>query len=139
MRKYLYIGLGGALGSLIRYLMSNFIASRARVNLPLNTFIINITGCLLLGFIMTLALEFVKMNTDLRLAVTTGFIGSYTTFSTFTNEMNAMLMNNKTVVFALYLLLSLGAGIVSIWLGTITARKYFSRKPELASEGRDTQ
>jgi fluoride exporter len=125
MRRYLYIGGAGVLGSLTRYFVSNLIAINVSTGFPLNTFIINISGCFLLGFFLTSVLEFIQIDPDVRLAVATGFIGSYTTFSTFTNEINTLFMKQELLLVLFYFILSFVAGVMSIWIGVICSRKYF--------------
>lgn len=134
MKRYFYIGLGGIFGSLARFLLSSIIAQWTTMSFPINTFLINVSGCLLLGFFLTAALEFIEINPNLRLSISTGFIGSYTTFSTFTNELNMLLISQNYLIVILYFLISFLFGVFSIWLGTITARKYFCRIKFVESE-----
>jgi CrcB protein len=127
MRRYICVGVGGILGSLSRYLLSILIGGNILLGFPVNTFIINISGCLFLGFFLTMALEFIEVDSNLRLLITTGFIGSYTTFSTFTNEINTLVYKNSIIIPMLYFASSLVFGVLSIWLGTIAARRIFCR------------
>lgn len=125
MKRHLYIGIGGILGSLSRYYVSGIVDQGFHSDFPIGTFIINITGCFILGFFLTAVLEFIEMDSNYRLAVSTGFIGSYTTFSTFTNEINTMLIKHNLIISGVYIISSFAIGILSIWLGMVAARKYF--------------
>lgn len=127
MKKYMYIGIGGILGSLARYFLSGLIIN-IYSGFPLNTFLINISGCVILGFFLTIALEYIEIDANVRLGISTGFVGSYTTFSTFTNEINMLLNSGSYIILSVYFLSSLIAGILSIWLGTAAARRLFIRR-----------
>src|SRR2546428_9842217 len=80
----LYVGLGGALGSVSRYALTYVIQSRSLSPFPIATLLINVTGSLLLGFVMRFATESTSLSAETRLLLTTGFCGGYTTFSPFT-------------------------------------------------------
>lgn len=78
--------IGGAIGSLVRLLVGAAIQQRAGLAFPLGTFVINVTGSFLLGFIMRFALDTTAVTPVVRALLTTGFCGGYTTFSTFSYE-----------------------------------------------------
>lgn len=85
--QYVFIALGGAIGALCRFLVGKYIQSLLPGStFPWGTFVINITGSFLLGLISTLLAERVLVNPNWRPMVTIGFIGAYTTFSTFEYE-----------------------------------------------------
>jgi fluoride exporter len=79
------IALAGALGAPVHYLLDGFVQDRTRTTFPRGTFVVNVTGSLILGFLTGLAL-YHAFPTDARLVLGTGFCGAYTTFSTFTYE-----------------------------------------------------
>jgi CrcB protein len=91
MRMIWYVALGGAVGSVARYLLSILIQTRS-TEFPLGTLVINISGSLLLGFLLRYALESAAISPELRALATTGFCGGYTTFSAFSYE-TAMLID----------------------------------------------
>jgi CrcB protein len=80
--KYLIVGIGGFIGANARYLVGTWAAQRWGTAFPYGTFIVNITGCFVLGFFATLALR-LAWNDNWRLLIAVGFVGAFTTFSTF--------------------------------------------------------
>lgn len=124
MRKYIFIGLGGMSGALLRFLMKQIPIPLPVGVFPLNTLIINISGCLALGFVLTLSLDILDFDPDIRLGIATGFIGAYTTFSTVCKEITNLLFTGHYFLAFLYLILSCGLGFLCVYLGTILARKF---------------
>lgn len=80
--KYLYIAIGGGFGSLSRYLLSTFVMWHSNKLFPYGTLIVNLTGCFLIGMLYA-AFENTKISPDLRLFIFTGFLGGFTTFSSY--------------------------------------------------------
>jgi CrcB protein len=123
MRDFWIIGLGGWLGAYSRYRLGLAIAGRWGTTFPWGTALINVTGCLLLGFFGTWALTRpVPLATEWRLLIAVGFLGAYTTFSTFGFETVQLLKNGQTQAAALYVLGSVGLGLLAVWLGAQCAR-----------------
>jgi CrcB protein len=123
LTKYLAVAAGGALGAMARYYLNDSQLSRIAVPFPTATFVINVTGSFILGFFLTLVTERVSVHPHLRLAVAVGFVGAYTTFSTFEYE-NAKLIEGREYLTAfLYVVLSFIIGLAAVWGGIITARK----------------
>lgn len=114
MRLYLSVALGGALGCLARFAFAGFLQQRAGADFPVGTLVINVTGSFLLGFLMRYALQSAAISQELRAALTTGFCGGYTTFSTFSYETAMLMEDGEYGRAALYI----GSSVVIALLGT---------------------
>jgi CrcB protein len=122
MRDFLTIGLGAWLGAYSRYWLGTVIAQRWGTAFPWGTALINVTGCLLLGFFGTWALARpVPLATEWRLLIAVGFLGAYTTFSTFGFETLTLMRSGQLPSAALYVLGSVGCGLVAVWAGAVGA------------------
>jgi len=123
LTKYLAVAAGGAVGAMLRYYMTLSGLGRTAQPYPTATFIINITGSFIIGFFLTLVTERIPINPHVRLAVAVGFVGAYTTFSTFEYE-TARLVEGKDFLYAfLYVVLSFAVGFGAVWAGIILARQ----------------
>lgn len=123
LRIPIAISLGAIPGALSRYYLSVLFAQRFGVAFPYGTFFINLTGCLVMGFFVTYTLERVTtIPLEIRLMVTTGFLGAYTTFSTYGLESFNLLRDRNYTYFNLYWLGSALLGIASVQLGVFLAR-----------------
>lgn len=121
--NFLMLATGAVLGASSRYYLGLWIASRLGTGFPYGTFLINVTGSLVLGFFGTLALDRAAViPTELRLLVAVGFAGSYTTFSTYTFETLRLLEDGDFLLALLYALGSVLAGLLSVYLGVVIAR-----------------
>lgn len=117
----LLVAIGGALGSVLRYLTSLFVAHYFSGKFPLATFIINFIGCFLIGVFLHFSL---RADEKLKYLFVIGFCGGFTTFSTFANE-NLQLFQNGNYILALgYTLASVVLGILAVWLGMVAMRAY---------------
>jgi CrcB protein len=123
LTKYLAVAAGGALGAMARYYLNGSQLSRIAVPFPTATFVINVTGSFILGFFLTLVTERVSVNPHLRLAVAVGFVGAYTTFSTFEYENARLIEGREYLTTFLYVVLSFIVGFAAVWGGIIMARK----------------
>jgi len=121
LQKYLLIAAGGALGSIARYWVGSTIAGRMGTRFPLGTFVINLTACLIIGFSLTYLGKRVELSPAWRFFVPIGFIGAYSTFSTYEWETLTTLRSGAFALGALYALGSLIAGLVAVWLGALLA------------------
>ncbi|MHB1420360.1 MAG: fluoride efflux transporter CrcB [Bacillota bacterium] len=119
---YLYIGAGGFLGAILRYALGQAITHLWTGNYPLGTFLINLTGCFILGLFLTLTFEWLSVGPNLRLGIATGLLGAFTTFSTFTFEVLGLLDRGLPGLAVGYAVLSMLLGLCTIWLGHIAAR-----------------
>ncbi|MCY7385868.1 MAG: fluoride efflux transporter CrcB [Microcoleus sp. CAN_BIN18] len=123
LRHPIAISLGAVAGALSRYYITLWFANRFGTAFPYGTFFINITGCLAMGFFITLVFE--RMPTvpsEVRLMVATGFLGAYTTFSTYGLESNVLLGDRAYSLAASYWAGSAILGVIAVQLGAMLAR-----------------
>jgi fluoride exporter len=123
MEKYLIVMLGGAIGSLARYLAGTAIMSRFTGRFPLGTVIVNVTGCFLIGAIMTLLTQKTAPHPNWRLFLVVGFLGGYTTFSSFAWETYVAARDGSPWVGLLNVITSVILGYFAVWLGAISVNR----------------
>lgn len=121
MQKYLYIALGGALGTVARYWVGTTVSGRLGARFPYGTFVVNISACLVIGFVVTFLGRRVEINPVWRYLVPIGFVGAYSTFSTYEWETLATLRSGAFVLAAFYALGSLVLGLAAVWGGSLLA------------------
>ena len=122
MANFLIIGLGGFLGAIARYVVALWIGQRWGRIFPLGTFVVNISGCFLISFLMSLFTEKFMVNPQLRLFLVVGFLGAYTTFSTFEYETGALVRDGEWTFALANILLSVTAGFVALKAGEYIAK-----------------
>ena len=123
MTKILSVAAGGAIGSVARYLLSISPLAGTSEKFPVPTFVINVTGSFLIGFLFILLTERFPASESLRLAVIVGFLGAYTTFSTFEFELLWLTKERYVAAAFLYLFLSIAAGFAGVIAGISLARR----------------
>lgn len=122
MSRALLVGLGGFIGSVARYWVSGFVQGLSGPTFPFGTFAVNVLGGFLLGLIASLSLERGLIAPDLRLLLTVGMCGGFTTMSTFSYE-TVELMRDGELLASLYNVTgTVVACCVAVWLGGLTAR-----------------
>ena len=121
MQKYFWIAFGGALGSMARYWVGSTIGGRMGAKFPYGTFVINITACVIIGFSLTFLAKRVEINSAWRLLVPVGFIGAYSTFSTYEWETLSTIRTGALVMAAVYAVSSLILGLAAVWFGSVIA------------------
>jgi CrcB protein len=121
--RYLAVALGGAIGACLRYYIGGSAVARAFGAFPTATFIINITGSFIIGFFLTLATEKIMIDPHVRLTFAVGFVGAYTTFSTFEYETARLIEEKQMLIALLNVILSVVVGFVAVWGGIIAARE----------------
>jgi len=114
---------GGATGSLTRYVLGNAIMTRMGARFPYGTVFINITGSFLIGFVMTLLTERANPNPNLRPLLVVGFLGGYTTFSSFEWETLGLMRDGAWLMGLLNMIGSVVVGYAAVWLGALAASK----------------
>jgi CrcB protein len=123
IKQLLFVGLGGGVGSISRYLLSLLAGKQPFTFLfPFATFTVNITGCILIGFLAGLSARYDLLDKDLKLLLVTGFCGGYTTFSTFSLENLRLLEHHHYLSFAFYIAGSCLIGIAGVGLGMYLSR-----------------
>ena len=122
MIKYLMVGIGGFLGAVARFWLDGFVSERLGATFPYGTFIINCTGSFLIGLVITIFAERAHWNPNWRYLIAIGFIGAYTTFSTFEYETLQTIQSSEFLIGGLYVGLSVVIGFVSVWLGVVAGR-----------------
>ena len=123
MLKYLLILIGGGAGSLARFFVANAIAARWATRYPWGTVIVNLTGCFLIGLIMTLLTGRGQLDSNWRFVLVIGFLGGYTTFSSFEWETFALLRSHGFWIGLANVAGSVTFGYVAVWLGTLFSRR----------------
>jgi fluoride exporter len=124
LQKYLLIALGGALGSLARYWVGSAVASRLGTRFFYGTFIVNLTACLIVGFFLNLIARHAQINPAWRFLIPIGFVGAYSTFSTFEWETFTALQTGAFLTASLYVSLSFLLGLIAVWLGVLLANLF---------------
>ena len=121
MQRYLLIAFGGALGSMARYWVGSTIANRMGTKFPYGTFVINITACMIIGFSLTFLAKRADLNPAWRFLVPVGFIGAYSTFSTYEWETLSTIRTGAFLLAASYAVSSLILGLAAVWGGSVLA------------------
>ncbi len=120
----LYIGLGGFLGACFRYLNGEFLTGiLAHLKVPYPTLITNLLACFAFGLLFPLAEHYSWFSENLRRFVFVGFLGGFSTYSSFMFEMFALLEKGNWLICLQYLFLHLGLGILVVWLGILLGLK----------------
>lgn len=122
--KIISIAIGGAFGAVARYLVNVSPLQNFLKPFPFPTFLINITGSFLIGFLLIFLTDKLAAGENLRLAITVGFLGAFTTFSTFELELWNLLRENQYLTAFLYLFSSVAVGFFGVAAGISLARKF---------------
>ena len=130
MRKYIFIGCGSFVGAALRYLVKGIQIYNYHENVPLNTLLINVFGALIIAFILTIAYEVWAFDSDIRLGLTTGLLGAFTTFSTLCKETVGLLQDGYYFSAISYMTVSVMLGLASVYFGVVLARKIGSKMTE---------
>ena len=117
MKTILLIGLGGGVGSILRYLTTVAVNRLWPATFPWGTFTVNMAGSFLVGILVGFFGRQLPVNTDVRFLLITGFCGGYTTFSTFASENISLLQSGQSLTAFAYMAGSLLAGLLAVWIG----------------------
>jgi CrcB protein len=117
IKNFLIVGLGGAVGSMLRYGVQKICQVQTAGAFPTGTLLVNIGGCFLIGILWSLVSRSLTWNDEMKLLLMTGFCGGFTTFSAFTLEGIGLLKENKTALFFIYLTASVVGGLLATFIG----------------------
>lgn len=127
LKNILLVALGGAAGSVARYLLSKAIQDTAATAFPWGTMAVNVAGCLLIGLLYGLAAgDGTRLGADLKLMLTVGCCGGFTTFSTFANESLTLAKSGDALLSAAYIGSSVALGIIAVMAGAQLAKAFAS-------------
>ncbi len=121
--KILSVALGGAFGAVARYLLNISPLAQVFEKFPFPTFLINIIGSFLIGFLMIVFADKLEVSENVRMAVIVGFLGAFTTFSTFEMEIFTLMRERQLLVAFLYLFLSVSVGFIGVLAGVALGRR----------------
>jgi CrcB protein len=117
VKSMLYAGIGGFIGTVLRFLVSKYFQVNFDTVFPWGTLVINIAGSFLIGIFLGIFEKGFMMSSEWRLFFTVGICGGFTTFSTFSNDSFMLLQNKEILKFSLYAGMSFVFGIVSVLIG----------------------
>lgn len=120
--KYLLVWFGGGLGSILRFWVGSYVSGKTGTRFPYGTLFINCTASFLIGLIITLLAEKAHWNPNLRYLIPIGFIGGYSTFSTFEYETFRVMQDGGLWPALANVILSVVVGFFAVWLGVIVGR-----------------
>ena len=122
MLKYLMVGIGGGLGSMLRFWLGSYIGTRMGTRFPYGTFVINITGSFLIGVVFAFLTARTQWSPNWRYLIPIGFIGGYTTFSSFEYETLQTIRDGQIGLGLLYVGASVAVGFAAVWGGMMAGR-----------------
>lgn len=127
LKNIMLVALGGAAGSVARYLLSKAVQDTAASAFPWGTMAVNVAGCLLIGLLYGLAAsDGARLGADMKLMLTVGFCGGFTTFSTFANESLTLAKTGDALLSAAYIGSSVALGIIAVAAGAQLAKAFAS-------------
>ena len=125
MNQIIAIAAGGSIGALTRFWVAGLIYDWLGREFPHGTLVVNVSGCLLMGLLTELMLQRFALTAEFRAAVLVGFLGAYTTFSTFAIETLSLFEQGESLKASLNIFLSVALCLTAVWFGLIAGRKVF--------------
>ncbi|HAK88370.1 MAG TPA: fluoride efflux transporter CrcB [Nitrospiraceae bacterium] len=122
MLKFFIVGVGGFLGAIARFVVASWIGQKWGRSFPLGTFFVNVSGSFLIGLLMSLFIEKFMVNPQWRLLLVVGFLGAYTTFSTFEYETGGLIKDGEWFIALMNIVFSVIAGFAALKLGEFLAK-----------------
>ena len=127
LMPYLLVGLGGFIGANARFVVARLVGALFETRFPLGTFVINVSGSFLLGVLGTVVAQKVMPNSEAaRLALGVGFLGAFTTFSTFEFETHALFDDGSWLTATTNMFASVFVGLVAVRVGMIVAKSWLN-------------
>jgi fluoride exporter len=127
LMPYLLVGFGGFIGANARFVVARVVGALFETRFPLGTFVINISGSFLLGVLGTIVVQKVMPNSEsMRLALGVGFLGAYTTFSTFEFETHALFDDGSWLTATTNMFASLFVGLLAVRAGIVVAKTWLT-------------
>lgn len=120
--KYLMVGIGGCAGSVLRFWLGTYIAGRMGTRFPYGTLVINVTGSFLIGVVLAVLTAKTQWSPNWRYLIPIGFIGGYTTFSSFEYETLRTIQDGQIGLGLLYIAVSVIVGFMAVWGGVVAGR-----------------
>lgn len=125
MQNILAVAGGAAVGAVARYTLGSWVAARLGASFPFGTLLINLVGCLLIGVVLTLAVEYLSIGETLRLLLVTGVLGGFTTFSSFGYETFSLILRGQLFAALAYVALSVAGGLLCVAAGSWLVRALY--------------
>lgn len=122
MLKYLMVGFGGGLGSVVRFWLGSYIGERMGTRFPYGTLVINVTGSFLIGLVFAMLTARTQWSPNWRYLIPIGFIGGYTTFSSFEFETLRTIQDGQLGLALLYVAASVIVGFIAVWGGMVAGK-----------------
>jgi fluoride exporter len=120
--KYVMVGVGGALGSILRFWLGSYIGERIGTRFPYGTLVVNISGSFLIGLVFAILTQRMQWSPNWRYLIPIGFIGGYTTFSSFEFEAFRTIQDGQLGLGLLYVGVSVVVGFIAVWGGMVAGR-----------------
>ena len=118
MRNLFFVGIGGFIGALLRYLVSGYVQNLSqRVDFPYGTLVVNVVGCFVLGILSQMVEMQWDITAELRLLLMVGMLGSFTTYSTFSNETVTLIQDQRIFLAMMNIGTHLFLGLLAVMLG----------------------
>ncbi|HET6559088.1 MAG TPA: fluoride efflux transporter CrcB [Prolixibacteraceae bacterium] len=124
VKSLLIVGIGGFIGTVARFVVARYFQYNASSVFPWSTFIVNIAGCLLIGLIYGITEKGEFLSSDIRLFLTVGICGGFTTFSTFSNDSFLLVQEQEWFRLALYTSLSVFLGLMAVYAGRLIIKLF---------------